>query len=495
MAASPLTSSVGVLSLEITSAGSTIKDTYRVISVNVRNDVNRIPTATIIFADGDTATETFPASDSSDFIPGTAIVIKAGYKGTTASIFEGVVVKHTVSIDAAQGPTLEVEVKDKALKMTIARKSAYYEKKKDSDIISALISGAGLTAGTVDATTFQHPLVVQHYCTDWDLMLERAEVNGKIVIVNAGKVSVAKPDVSSSAVLTVTNGTDLLSFNADLNTKDQLSAVQGTSWDMKTQAIVQDSGSNPSVNSQGNITSSTLADVFGVTDYGLQSSGAVDKSLLKTWADGKLLKSWMSKITGTASFQGSSLALPGTIIEFVGVGARFDGSAFVSGVEHRIEDGEWTTSVTLGLSPDWHSELTDIVAPSTAGLLPGTQGLMMGVVKQLDSDPDTEFRVLVTLPMMQADSTGVWARLSNFYSTSGAGAFFIPEIGDEVVLGFLNDDPRFPVILGSLYSSTIKPGNDVDGNAYAMDKTNPTKAIPCKRLFINPFTLFSTFLA
>ncbi len=33
------------------------------------------------------------------------------------------------------------------------------------------------------------------------------------------------------------------------------------------------------------------------------------------------------------------------------------------------------------------------------------------------------------------------------------GFVFRPEIGDEVIVGFLNDDPRDPVILGSMFSS------------------------------------------
>ena len=44
-----------------------------------------------------------------------------------------------------------------------------------------------------------------------------------------------------------------------MNAKTQLSATTGTAWDMANQAIVQNSGAKPSTNSQGNITSSTLA--------------------------------------------------------------------------------------------------------------------------------------------------------------------------------------------------------------------------------------------
>lgn len=51
----------------------------------------------------------------------------------------------------------------------------------------------------------------------------------------------------------------------------------------------------------------------------------------------------------------------------------------------------------------------------------------------------------------------MWARLTNFNSSGDTGVFFIPVGGDEVIVGFLNDDPKFPIILGSHYSSSIQP--------------------------------------
>jgi len=47
----------------------------------------------------------------------------------------------------------------------------------------------------------------------------------------------------------------------------------------------------------------------------------------------------------------------------------------------------------------------------------------------------------------------VWSRLATPSAGNNAGIFFQPEPGDEVILGFLNDDPRQPVILGSVHSS------------------------------------------
>ena len=61
----------------------------------------------------------------------------------------------------------------------------------------------------------------------------------------------------------------------------------------------------------------------------------------------------------------------------------------------------------------------------------------------------------------------------HLYATNKAGSFFIPEVGDEVLLGFLNNDPRFPVILGMMYSKKNAP-------PYTPDKKNPIKAFVTK---------------
>ena len=479
MADSPVAENGDVVTFEITSEGSKIKDYYEVQSIRIKNYVNKVPSATIVFFDGNPASQKFEISDASDFEPGKEIEIKLGYDSTNVSVFKGVVVNHGLSIHDEQAPCLEIEIKDKAQKMTIGRKNAYFKEKKDSDVISSLISDAGLTAD-VSATEVEHPMLVQHYASDWDFMMSRAEINGQVVSVKDGKVTVGAPNTSDSASLTVTYGVDLLKFDVDMHATTQLSAAKGTAWDMKNQALVDNTGANPSVNSQGNITSSTLADVFSVSDFGLQSAGAVASDALKSWADAQLLKSWMNKITGTASFQGSSKALPNSIIEFQGVGERFNGDAYISGVEHLVGQGDWVTNVRIGLPATWYADRPDIEAPNASGLLPGVQGLTIGKVKQLDEDPDSEFRILVSLPLMQDDDNGVWARLSNFYATSGAGTFFIPEKDDEVIVGFLNGDPRFPIILGSLYSSKNKPGKDVDGNDYSLTADNYTKAFLTK---------------
>ena len=47
-----------------------------------------------------------------------------------------------------------------------------------------------------------------------------------------------------------------------------------------------------------------------------------------------------------------------------------------------------------------------------------------------------------------------WARLSFPDAVKDRGIFFVPDVGDEVVVSFFDGDPAQPVILGTLYNKT-----------------------------------------
>jgi Rhs element Vgr protein len=206
----------------------------------------------------------------------------------------------------------------------------------------------------------------------------------------------------------------------------------------------------------------------------LQSATPLPDAELKIWADAQLLKSRMARVRGQVTFRGNARPAPGCLVELDGLGERFNGQAFVSRVVHYIDDGNWRTELGFGMAPGWFVEETPAVAaPLASGMLPGISGLQIGVVRKIDADPDGQTRVQVDVPMVGATGEGIWARLASAYATAEAGIFFVPEPGDEVVLGFLNGNPSFPVVLGSLYSSKHTP-------PYAADAPNTNKAIVTK---------------
>jgi len=470
MPPSPASDSEGIVRVTVFSDGQPLADTVALISVSVSRAINAVPAAQIVVQDGDMADQRFEVSDGAVFRPGAAIKIMAGYGDVEETVFQGIVVKQGIKITGNNDSRLWVECQDKCVRMTLGRKNANHLGQPDSAVIGQLIAAHGLSAD-VQATALLRQSLVQYDCSDWDFMLTRADANGLLVVATDGKLSVKPPQVSGTPTLKVAYGSDLIEFHADVDARTQCAEAQGFSWDMKTQAVLQGDAAAPArLNAQGNLGGADLAAAAGLGACRLQSPAALSKAELDAWAQAQQVKAGLARVRGRMKFQGSAKAVVGELITVEGVGERFSGNVFVSAVRHEIADGNWFTEAQFGMSPQWFAERSDVTAPAASGLLPGATGLQIGVVTRLDGDPEGESRVQVTVPVLGAANPGVWARLGAPHGSDGFGLFFVPEVGDEVVLGYFNNDPSHPVIIGSLYSSKRPP-------PYPMDAANPVKAI------------------
>lgn len=464
--------SASLVTAEIQANGSVIPDTYQVTRIIVHSHLNRINQAVIHLLDGDVAKQTFEISEAKTFTPGTKITIKLGYSAKNKTVFTGIVTKQNLKINK-MGSMLVVECRDTAIKMTVGKKNAIFKDKKDSDVISSLITTHGGISADVTATTEKLPELVQYYTTDWDFMLSRAEKNGMVVSTENNKVTVFPPTKKTESVHTISYGDNLFDLNVDLNAVTQIAEVEATSWDASKQEIVSATASN-SLAGPGNLSSKKLSDVVGLSKFELQTTANVTKDGLTEWSKAQMLKRCLSKIMGEVRCQGVASVHLGSYITLEGVGERFNGKHFVSGVKHEYAEGNWFSTISIGLSPVWFTQHYDVMAPPASGLLPGIEGLFNAKVKKIDEDPDNHYRILITLPLM-GEVKDIWARLSQFYASEGFGAFFLPEVGDEVIVGFLNQDPRYPIILGSLYSKKRKPFSELKP-----DPDNSKKAIVTK---------------
>lgn len=437
------------ITFDILSEGAAIDPTYQVISVSVSKEANRIPSAKLVIVDGDPSEETFEISSADVFIPGKKITIKAGRDGNNEVVFKGVVVKHAIKVGGSGGSSLVVDCKDECVKMTLGRKNKYFEEKKDSEIIQELLGGF---AGDVKATKVKHKEVVQHYSTDWDFVMMRAEVNGMLVLASDGKVDIAPPETASPA-LTLIYGATVIDFEAEMESRYQWKAVEGKSWDYADQALFQAESSSSSFKEFGNLDGSTLSDAIGLDKFELRHSGHLPTEELQAWADAAMLKSRLAKIRGKVKFKGTANVKPGVTVELKGFGDRFNGKAYITGIRHELVNGGWLTTAQFGLEPDWFARNKDITEAPAAGLLPGINGLHIGKVVKLEEDPDGEHRIQVKLPIIDNDAKGIWARAALLDAGANRGTFWRPEVDDEVIVGFINNDPRDAVVLGMLHSS------------------------------------------
>lgn len=488
----PIDGNANAPAFTVYSNGQALPGSISVASLMVRTEVNRIPTARLVIFDGDPSEKDFKVSGAKYFRPGKTIEIKAGYDTEEVAIFTGLVVKHGLRARRSTAPELVVELKDAAVEMCLGRKNAYFSDQSDREIIEDITAAYGLTVSGED-TSVSHPHMVQYNSSDWDFVLSRAEKNALLVLVENGQFELVKPNLDQDAVAKVAYGTNILEFDTEVDARNQYEEILATSWDYSAQKIAPpDAASSGGVGSVAKgiaskakeaageavaavsdvasaigldtsaldaidpITQDDLAKVFGINPYHMIHGGNVPDQELQAWVEALQLKNDLAFRRGRVVVQGTSDIKPGKVVDLSGLGVNFKGKVFVSAVCHQINDQNWETDVQFGLCHEWFTSEQDILDTPAGGLVPAVCGLQVGIVTQLEDDPDGEFRVKVRMPILNDSDDGVWARWSSLDAGKDRGAFFLPEVDDEVVLGFFNDDPRDPVALGMLHSSTRK---------------------------------------
>ncbi|KAA2239281.1 type VI secretion system tip protein VgrG [Chitinophaga agrisoli] len=434
--------------------GTVLSNEIRLSQITVNRSFNKIAYARLVFADGSAANRDFPLSNDDKFKPGNEIRVQLGYEGSADTIFEGIIVKHGIKVTQQGSSLLLIEAKDKAIKLTATRKHAYHINKSDSDVISELASGGSLTPD-VESTNVPHKQLVQFDATDWDFIVTRAEANGMLVLTDDGKLVAKKPSTTAPPVVTATFGSNIWEFEADMDARRQVQAVTAHSWDYTKQEPETSEAGTATFTENGNIPSSELGGVLGA-ELQLSHPGHLTQQQLQSWSDAVAMRNHLSKAIGRVRIAGNATVKPGSMITLAGVGDRFNGNVFVTGVLHHFE-GNWQTDIQFGWRDDWFYKKENVMDKPAAGLLPGVSGLQIGTVVDLDDQEEGgQYRVKVHIPSITSGNEGIWARVATLDAGANRGVYFRPQVTDEVVLGFLNDDPREPVIVGYLHSKDSK---------------------------------------
>jgi Rhs element Vgr protein len=461
--------------IKISCDGRPIPAELEVLDLEIKLELNRIPQASLTLLDGNAAERRFEISDGTLFKPGSRISIAMGYQGggpAPEKIFEGIVTRHGVST-GGEGLRLKVNLRDRAITMTRVRHSRVYPNKSDGEMMRQLISQANLKVGRLARTPITHPELVQFNVSDWDFIVSRSDVLGLAIRVRNGEIS-ALPLALGAPKRVLDHGLDdTRELELELDGAQQWASLKVQGWDrtkLAPTAPVRAKASNLQI---GNQLDTLLAKAVEAGDATLLHGAPTAPSELQAWGDARLLRSRLSLLRGTAVVDGSAALQPLDTVEIKGVGQRFNGKALVSGVTHIFDSNGWRSQLRLGLNAEWFARTAELAEVPAAGLLPPATGLQIATVASMAVDPDGELRVQVKLPQMAADQALQWARPLSPDAGAGRGFIFRPEVGDEVVIGFLNDDPRQPLILGALFGSKNKPPQPVQ----SPDKTNPLRAI------------------
>lgn len=440
----------GVVVVKVLSDGAEVDCISRLVSVETFSSLGRIATAKVTFQDDSASLE---VTESEAFAEGSSLEIQIGREEDLACIFKGTVTNRSINI-SSDGALFVVTARHEAFRMTLERHFRCFEDKSDAELIQEICGEYGLQADTAD-TPVTHEKLVQYNCTDWDFINLRAEAAGLLLCTLPDGIRASAPDPGAEPAMAVSSGLSMIRLQMETNGKDRFAKIATEAWNYSSQeqdSAETDTGSDDYPLSTAD--NPTLASRIGNDSLTVRlMSGQAAPDAMEMLGKAEARRNDLSKITGKMTAVGFASIFPLDNISLEDVGKYFGGTALVSSVIQDYSASGWETTIGLGLkSEPFHERFSNIETASADGLLPGARGLQIAVVDAIEGDPQSEERIRVKL--MGYEQTALWVRIALPDAGDGRGVVYMPEIGDEVVVGFIEGNPTEGVILGMLHSSS-----------------------------------------
>lgn len=392
----------------------------------------------------------------------------------------------------------------KSHRMQRVRKTRTFTGRTDSMIAMQIAGEYRLLTTGVEPTTVAHEYVAQVNQTDWEFLKQRAFEIGFEVGVSKGTFFFRKPPgmgalgAAASVVgiggTTLTFRDNLLSFRPRVSSAGLTSNVEVRVWDPKNadvvvgkSAVASKTKSDPApptppgpiseprqlaatfpaggLPAPPSIPGLSLGpapgdDAFVVTDRPIAGLG----TLLPAGPAVDAVAEGVAEHVGStwAEAEGVALGDPGIrageTITVKGVAAEFAGNWYVTSARHVFDEEEGgyrTHFVVSGRHDRSLLGLTSLGATQNGGggQSPVFTGLVCGIVSDV-RDLEQLGRVKVALPWLSPSFQSDWARVVQFGSGKKQGSSFLPEVGDEVLVGFEFGDPRRPYVIGGLVNKS-----------------------------------------
>ncbi|MFB6953354.1 VgrG-related protein [Streptomyces niveus] len=402
------------------------------------------------------------------------LLARAGGDSTPKPLLDGVVTALEVELDET-GTFTVVRGLDESHRLFRGRRVASYQNMTLADICGQVAQRAGLKPGTVDIAGPVIEHIAQPNVTDWEFVRGLAEEAGAQAYVREGQLHITRPAEASSAPdssaradrnpLVLELGGNLIRCRAGVSAAEQVSEVEVRGWDVQAkEPLVGKAPAGTSSTLELGVSAAEVSAPFGearfvVTDAAYGTQAQVDQAA----------KALAERIAGSfaeleAVIRGNPAVRAGSAVALNAVGAPFEGRYTVTSSRH-VFDAVRGYETWITVSGQQERSLFGLTggAPGTGGSGAGGRcaGLVSGTVTDTQ-DPEGSGRVKVRFPWLSDEYASDWARTAQSGGTGG-GEAFIPEVGDEVLVGFEHGHLDRPYVLAGLYNGKDRPGGGGGG--------------------------------
>lgn len=389
--------------------------------------------------------------DDAALVPGKELQIEAkvpaGKNFRQAVLFNGEIVE-LEPVLASHGYTLLIRAFDRMHRLARGRRTRSFLNQKDSDLAAKFAGEAGMQKN-VDATSTVHDYLLQYNENNLVFLQRRAAANGYLVYADGKKLCFKKPAAGSKKVK-LSMVENLIEFRPRLSAIEHVDKVQVRSWNMKTKQAVVGQATSSKLPPQIDVKPKDWLKVKPELLY--SDCRNSEQAQAQIMAQALLDRQQSRYIEAEGRALGEPDLQAGAQVQVSAVGKRFTGTYTVTAATHTLDRAGYFVDFSVsGVNP---VTLLNSLLPEPE--LPSGQGLAIGIVTN-NKDPDGLGRVKVKFPWLSEEDESNWARVTVLGGGAGRGFMSLPEVNDEVLVGFQQGDINTPFVIGGLWNGKDKP--------------------------------------
>jgi phage baseplate assembly protein gpV/phage protein D len=367
--------------------------------------------------------------------------------GSAVALFSGDVTALHYSYESMRGRVLRVRAYDRLHRLR-KRQPVRAHVEVTAAALAYELAADLAVAVTVHAEGPPWRRLLQYRHNDLELLAEVSERCGQYFALHDGTLHLFSLEGIGEPV-ELRLGEGLIEASCEVNGDPACRSVAAVGWD--PHRVEQHQGRAERARSGRTASASAGPEAFG-TDGAVNLMGVVvhDARQAEALAQGALDRRIAGEVALGGVADGDPALHPGARVSIAGLDPEHDGTYVLTAVTHHLD-------AQRGFTSRFTSE-----PPVPRPRMHGT-GAALGVVCRID-DPEKIGRVQVALPGLGGLESD-WLEVLSVGAGAGKGLMALPDVGDQVLVLAIDDDPGRGVVIGGLYGAGGWPDNGIESDA------------------------------